>query len=372
MTARPAVLRALTDLFCLHDDPTAEELQRYSELAFKMLADAGPSTRLYLAAKLARHPRAPQDVLELLAQSDSACAALLLQHGRNFSKDSQIDKALHANREEALALAARRQIDASVGDALIARNDPHVTRALAANPGAHVTPAGIDQLKGLRRPDRALAGQLSAKLTGPAISPEQFLEGAPEERALLIASARRSALGASPVRVRRDEILMSEVRERAIERDWIGLASALARKTSLRHDAVLQLVRDSGGEPLALLLAIVGATHSEAVRVYLCCDPPISHSYQRVRELGEIATDTPATVAGALVLAMTGMRPRISTQLASTTADDQDRAARADRPIQRTPARNAEGLRASEPTRAGAETGDRASTQSVTMRRQTR
>ena len=320
MTARPAVLRALTDLFCLREQPIEEEIARYSELALQILPDAGPSTRLYVAAKLARHPMAPRDVLARLAQTDPVCATLLLEHARNVPVETQIDLALNADRDTAITLAGRAELAASVTEALVARNDPHVTKALAENASAHVSAAAIEEVKGEGRPDRAYAQELDARAQ-KSFSPEDFL-GAPQAaRAAIIAAARRAALGHSSARVVRDEDLLAEVRECAIERDWSGLSSALARKTGLRGQIVSDLVADSGGEPLALLLALVGASHSDAVRIYLCCDAPIAHSYQRVRELADVAADTPPTVAGALVFAIAGARPRISAYSGASARD---------------------------------------------------
>ena len=81
----------------------------------------------------------------------------------------------------------------------------------------------------------------------------------------------------------------------------------------MREDVVHSLIGDAGGEPLALILSLVGVEQAEAIRIFLCCDTSISHSYVRVRDLSLIAAETPATVAGALLFGMTNARPRIST-----------------------------------------------------------
>lgn len=312
MTARPAVLRALTDLFCLRDDPVEEEIARFRELALRIIPDAGPSTRLYVAAKLARHAKAPRDVLETLAQNDPACAALLLEHARNFPLDAQLDAALHGSRAAAMALAARPGLEAQVGDALVARNDPHVTRALAENPRAALTPQAAHAVGDESRPDRTYAETLRAKAPA-STTPEGFLAADAQARAALIASARRASLGKPTSPVLRDETLIGELLDHAIDRRWEDFVAALSGKTGLRAHTVAQLTGEPGGEPLALLLALVGATQQEAIRIFLCCDAPIAHSYPRVRDLSLVTADTPATVAGALVFAMTGARPRIST-----------------------------------------------------------
>lgn len=332
MTARPAVLRALTDLFCLRADPIAEEVERYRELALQIIPDAGASTRIYVAAKLARHPMAPREVLAMLAENDPPCATLLLEHARNFPLEAQVEAAINGDRATAVALASRAGLEAPVSEALVARNDPHITRALAENPNAMLTPAVANAVQDDSRPDRIYAEKLKAK-TPQVAAPERFLNEGPVERAGIIAAARRASLGYASAPVLRDELLLAELLDCAIDRKWDRFAEAMSRKTGLHIETVSRFVRDPGGEPLALLLALIGATQAEAIRILLCCATPIAHSYPRVRDLSLITVDTPSTVAGALVFAMTGARPRISTY-----ADTPERRARA----------LAEGLRAGE------------------------
>lgn len=313
MTARPAVLRALTDLFCLREDPVDEEIQRYRELALQIIPDAGSSTRLYVAAKLARHPMAPRDVLEKLAENDPPCATLLLEHARNYPVEAQVNTALNGDREAAVALAGRPKLSTDVAEALVARNDPHVTRALADNPTAKLSSAAVEAVKDEGRPDRIYAERLEAKAPPAIAAPEGFLAASPAERARLIASARRMTLGRAGTAAMRDDSLIEDLKECAISRNWAAFASLLANKTTLRAEVVESLMQDKGGEPLALMLALVGAQQPDAVRILLCCEPGISHSFRRVHELSLIAADTPATVAGALIFSMTSARPRIST-----------------------------------------------------------
>jgi hypothetical protein len=313
MTARPAVLRALTDLFCLREDLPDEDVERYCELALQIIPDAGPSTRLYVAAKLARHPKAPRTVLQKLADNDPPCATLLIEHARNFPLEDQVKAAVSADRATAVALANRAQLAAPVAEALIARNDPHVTRVIADNPTAVLTTASVDAVNNDARPDRIHASKLQAKAPPHLPHMEGFLAATQAERARLITAARRASLRHSAAEVTRDEALMAHLLDLSIDRKWSDFISALSRKTALPEDIVQMLLKDVGGEPLALLLALVGSTQAEAIRIFLCCETTISHSYQRVRDLSLIVAETPGMVAGALLFEMTGARSRIST-----------------------------------------------------------
>ena len=326
MTARPAVLRALTDLFCLREDIHGDDVKRFCELALQIIPDAGPSTRLYVAAKLARHPMAPRAVLEKLADNDRPCAALLLEHARNFPLEDQVKAALSADRASAIALANRAQLAAPVSEALIARNDPHITRALAENPTAAITIAIVDTVDNETRPDRIHARKLQAKAPPHLPQLEGFLAATQAERARLILIARRASLHYAAAKVTRDGGLMAQLLELSIDRKWVEFREALSRKTSLREEIVETLMNDKGGEPLALLLALVGAKQAEAIRIFLCCETTISHSYQRVSDLSLIVVETPGMVAGALLFEMTGARSRISTYPGQTERRTERRA----------------------------------------------
>ena len=357
MTARPAVLRALTDLFCLRLDPIDEEIERFRELALQIIPDAGPSTRLYVAAKLARHAKAPREVLAKLAENDPPCATLLLEHARNYPVDAQMEAALNGDRAAAVALASRASLTQPVSEALVARNDPHVTRALADNRTAKITTAIVEAVKDDGRPDRIYAEKLQAKAPAIAPSPEGFLAASAEKRASLIATARRASLGHAQTSVLRDDALITQLMDNAIDRHWDKFASAIAVKITLREDVVIKLLNDAGGEPLSLMLSLIGVNEAEAIRILLCCETAIAHSYQRVRDLSLIAAETPATVAGALLFGMTGARPRISTY-----AETPER--RAD-PL-------AQGLRASEPKPMRAPASAPSSKTQIILRRQFR
>jgi len=312
MTRRPAVLRALVDLFAMREDPGAEEVERFRELAMRILPDAGPRTRMYVAARLSRHAAAPAQLLRALAQADPECAALIAEHARSFPVGDQIALAREGDLAIACALARRTPLSEKVADALIARNEPAVTQALAENAQAEISRAAVTCVQGFDRPDRALAGALDRRVAEPASSASTFLSAPEHERARVIVDARRNALGSSP-RILRDEAVLERLVELSCAGDWPGFIEVLSARIAASPDALAPLVKDRGGEPLALLLALLGADQSEAVRVFLTCDPAISHSFTRVRALSDIAVDTPATAAAHLVFAMSGVRPRIST-----------------------------------------------------------
>ena len=96
------------------------------------------------------------------------------------------------------------------------------------------------------------------------------------------------------------------LRESAQTRNWEAFAKILADQVGLDPRNVTQLLADDGGEPLALMLCMLGVSIEDAVRIFLCCNVPIAHSYARVRALSDIVRDTPAIIAVEMLEAATG------------------------------------------------------------------
>ncbi len=320
LTARPTVLRALTDLYCLRPHPSQDEVARYQELMLRILVDADKSTRLYIASKLARHPAAPQPVMAAIARSDLACAELIVEHAVSFTLEEQLAVARGADRTLALALARRRGIGGSVTEALISRADASTNRALAFNLTATFTRAGVERLAVTARGDTALSANFSARAEEPLVSPAYFLRSSTLERSRIIAAARRNRVGRDMTPVRSSPALVQNLRETAQDRKWPQFIAALAEKIGWEESALVPLVNDPSGEPLALLLCCIGAYPEDAVRIFLCCRDEISHSYVRVRTLSEIVRETPAQAAADILNACMGREIQLAFRRAQTSA----------------------------------------------------
>lgn len=306
LTGKTTVLRALTDLFCLRPEPSDEEVLRYSELALRILPQADSSTKVYVASKLARHAHAPPAILSTLARTDRTCALLIYEHALNLSVADQIGGARSRDLQCALAVARRRGVRGDITEALIMRREPDIIATLAANESATFSRSGIERIALFARHDVELVAKLSARAEEPLVSAEQFLRCSTLERARLLASARRERLGTPSQKVRAEPELALALREKAQTRDWDAFAQILAERLDWDARKLAPLLNDEGGEPLALMLCILGIAVEDAVRIFLCCDTPIAHSYARVRALSDMVRDVPAIIALETMEAATG------------------------------------------------------------------
>lgn len=310
MTTRPAILRALTDLFTLRTSHTEEDIARYEELAGRIIGDAGPSTLAYVAAKLARHHAAPPAILAELASRDRTCATIIIEHAINLPLEDQISVALGRDAEYAAALARRRGLGGVVTEALISRGDPAIIEALAENGSAQFNRAGAERAGRASAVAPEIAAQIRDRSVEPLTDTIAFLRANTPERARMIAAANRDAMGRKHHTVRADPDLVQRIQDAAQDERWDMVSNVIAQEIGWDPSSVTPLVTDEGGEPLALLMAAIGFDSDEAARIFLCCGESIAHSYARVRTLAEIVRNTPGELAGKLLTEFTGLEIR--------------------------------------------------------------
>src|SRR4030081_1933173 len=77
---RPTLLRVLTDLYLQRRTPTPEDERYYTELALPLIEATDVGQRAERAARLARYPCAPRELLLRLAHDAIEVAAAILEH----------------------------------------------------------------------------------------------------------------------------------------------------------------------------------------------------------------------------------------------------------------------------------------------------
>ena len=169
LTGKTTVLRALTDLFCLRPEPDDEEIQRFSELALRIMPETDASTKVYVASKLARHGHAPPAVLSNLIRADRTCALLIYEHALNLAIADQLGGARHRDLQCALAVARRKGVNGEITEALIMRREPDIIAALVNNESATFSRSGIERIALFARHDVELVDEAVAVLGDVAL-----------------------------------------------------------------------------------------------------------------------------------------------------------------------------------------------------------
>ena len=305
---RPALLVSLTDLFVSRADPDGGEIARYEELALHLLKDADSTTRAHMAARLATHRSAPISVIDALLQSDRVCATILLEHCPRLSGDTLTALAESGTVDEAVALARRRNLDPELARMLSERTDAAVHAALAQNADVALDHHILPRLLECARTSGPLAKILCGRIDDcDAVTP-LFLHASEEQRAEILRNAEFASFTSAQIsRVETaNEVLIDWLVEKGKNGLWGLVAQEIVRLTGFERGVVDNLLGDQCVDGLAILLAAIGCPATKAIRLFLSCNPQISHSYQRVRALAHVVEHMPAHAAYRIVHAIIG------------------------------------------------------------------
>lgn len=144
---RAALLLGLTDLMAALDGDAGVEIAAiYTDIVLGVLPTIAPQERGELSARLADMAHAPANLIRQLAAGEIEVAGPLLRRSPALDDDMLAALAATLPLDHLLAIAARTRVSERVSDALIARCDRSVLRALAQNHGAQFSPTGLNRL----------------------------------------------------------------------------------------------------------------------------------------------------------------------------------------------------------------------------------
>ena len=307
---RPVLLRVMVDMFANKPHHAAVEIRQFEEILSHILGDADPETRLAVAEKLSRHPQTPRSLLErLLADRDAAATTVVALAA--LDSPALGVAAVLGTTEVARAAAERPDLDPETVRKLAERPEAAVLHALAGNPAAPISATVLRYLARRARNDNVLAAKLLARPGAQPDAASLFLSASRDQRHLMIADARRRDLGATSrsVSAQVSPDALSAIERAARHAGLEGLDIALTSALGLSSLEVERILDDTGGEPLALVLAAIGVPLETAGRVFLLGDPALAPSYQRLKALLAIVETVSPRTALRLVLGMLGRSP---------------------------------------------------------------
>lgn len=296
---RPAVLVALTDLFASRKQPLGEEIERYEDLALRLIRDSDAASLAHVAARLALHPAAPVSVIDEIIKRGGVAASILLEHCARIPEEALKQAASGPSEEPAIGVARRAGIGADILNLLSERQETNVLRTLALQPGVMENPRLIGRLVAAARGDAELARTLFALCKNPRMLRPLFLQAPPNIRAAILATAEDGEFTGQQVSRAKatNKVLNQWLRDRARQGRWGLVTQELAALTGLPRSLVDKMAADETGEGLALLFAAISMPRADAVRIFLLCPPAISHSTERVFALANLLESLPAFAA---------------------------------------------------------------------------
>lgn len=168
---RDQTLSRITDLL-VHDAPKLgyTQIGLFDDVLGRFAPQITVAARALLAERLADLRNAPPKTIRLLAlDAEIAVARPVLTRSPRLADQDLMEVAQCRGREHQAAISCRRHVSEMVTDLLVADGDGSVRRAVAANPGARLSPMTTATLVSESREDDELAECLG---TRPDLKPE--------------------------------------------------------------------------------------------------------------------------------------------------------------------------------------------------------
>ena len=117
-----------------------------ADILLDMLFHASDEIRIDCSKRLRHVREAPRRLLRYLGQCGIAIARPLLEDNEGFDASDLRQLVGLTTVEHQLIIASRKSVPATVGDALIATEEPHVIRTLLQNRGAVISEQALDRI----------------------------------------------------------------------------------------------------------------------------------------------------------------------------------------------------------------------------------
>lgn len=265
------VARIATDRFCALTSPSRLDMERFVAVMERALERAPADDAARIAERIAGRTDLPERMLWRLTLCSGQAGAIALRLAPRPSTRLLTARAEGGSAEEATVIAARPDIDRSVVMALVRRAEPDPMRALVANVAAPLDSGLVLALVQRARFDEPLARALLARhVVGLDIAP-LFLNAASDIRRQIMLEVQKDALG------RTGDGALEAARREAMAAALAGNAKAFATRIALalrsNRVAIDRMIEEPGGEPLALLLAALGANVAQALDAFAVLRP---------------------------------------------------------------------------------------------------
>ncbi len=144
---RTALFDTVRDLlFDTGQSLTDRERALMGDILRRLVFDVEVAVRRDLAERLARDPRAPRDLVRVIAEDDILVAYPILVESSVLEDTDLIEIIRNRTQSHQLAIAARRSISADVSEALVSTGSEDVVVALLNNQGAQISAKVMEYL----------------------------------------------------------------------------------------------------------------------------------------------------------------------------------------------------------------------------------
>ncbi len=303
---RSAALASLTKLFLSQPWHSRDEVAQYEQSLCRLLPFSDEELRCDIAEDLADHAFTTPAIVQAFLAFDGPERAPFLTRCINVPRDTLFEIARHGDIDSACLVAGRIDLDGELVRALIERAELRVLLKLARNLLSPLEPPLFARMVQEGRHNNDLALALCQRARDPLLIAPLFLQASRNQRSAILQAAVNAEVGSlRPCPSSAADAAMLEHLQRAARRsgtDEIGWA--MSRLLGCAPLTARNMVRDSGGEPLALMIAMLGATAYEAREILGARGVGAPRTKERTDILCELAMRYPAATARKLLIAM--------------------------------------------------------------------
>jgi uncharacterized protein (DUF2336 family) len=305
----PRLLSTLADLYTTQPHHSTEKVHQFEAAVDGLLPHTSEDMQLKAAERLADYPYLTTRMLEAFLAAGGHVAAPLLARSVCLSRAQIAEIARDGDAISASHVAKRIDLDATLVGLLCARQDIEVLRALTSNLMAPIERCDFEGLARQARFDKALAKSLCRRARDPIWVSPLFLSASPMQREAIILAARRASLGEPlPEPLTDAELsLAHDLLKAAAERDLDEASWLVAKVSGCTTALARDIIADAGGEPLALVLAVLRADPLSATQILTNLDAPPLRTPERIQKLVDIVCDTPRSSADRILKEIAGL-----------------------------------------------------------------
>ena len=303
------LLGSIVDLFASHLHHNPDEIQQFEAAVEGLLPHTSEDIRIRAAERLADYPYLSPRTLDAFLAMGGMVAAPFLARSVGLTRAQIAEIAREGEPEAACQIARRIDLDATLVGLLCARMEIEVLRILAHNLMAPIEKSDFEGLARQARFDQTLAKSLCRRARDPQWVMPLFLTASPLQRDSIILAARRASLGEPmPEPLTDDELALAhELLKAASDRNLDEASWLVAKTAGCTTTLARDIIADAGGEPLALVLAILRVDPLSAAQILTKLDAPPLRSADRVQKLVDLACDTPRSSAERVLREIVGL-----------------------------------------------------------------
>lgn len=161
---RRQLLNAVTDLFLLDHEPSAESQEHYGEIANQSLTKLNAPDRQAYAEKVAAVPTLPHQVaITLAGDQDGEVARLVLKLSPVLTDADLAAIAVSQSQYHLVAIAERATLSEKLTDILVERGNRDVLHTVSSNDGAAFSDKGFERLLERGGQDISISSALAAR-----------------------------------------------------------------------------------------------------------------------------------------------------------------------------------------------------------------